>query len=251
MISLEPFFFGSLPDYFFHRDSYKILPLDGDSPFDATFDDTFQVNAGSVSYEGFLQRFTTTLQREMETFLGPIQGLPNLVNPKLSNESHLSFLAGIYGYPPSVFNLDPKYRKMLSIIHNIKFRRGTLKAVEDYFKAIGLIIELTPIEPDGYFYDQAYYDGAFYDQQCNLCRYYDFALTDPNGDFLFFAEDPVPVWAVENLIKIFEYLLPVNAFIRQGTYEGDVIVDPDWVLRKYTDSIEDLRISSANVIRRV
>ena len=220
-------FFNSLPEFFAINDSYK-----------------------DSEGKGLLERYLSVFQEFTTELKGDGEGFLTFNSASLIREDYLGYLGNFHGNPPTVFKNTEAFRDILENISIIKFSRGTEKAVHQFFNTIGLEVELVVVEVEGYNMDSGdTFESSRFDAKCILCREYDVFITDANNLFPELGEDPVPGWVILNLIKIFEYLLPVNMGIREVHY-NDIPVWDDYKIRKYTDSDDDIRIAHTSIIRR-
>jgi phage tail-like protein len=202
--------------------------------------------------QGTLIRFLSIFEEEAKHIKQDIETLKNQ-DPENLPEPLLSHLAPLKGNPPTVFRNTLKYRKILKEIFDILSRRGTLEAVGLFFSLLGLNVEFNPVlvNPESK-YDQDKYDfPVLFDTSVSYCRYYNLALEDPDNQVPYLGEDPLPLWAIRNLLDILNFLLPINVFITELSYNGTVIISPLIVLRKYSPLDTDLRIIAESIIRKV
>jgi len=220
-------FFGSLPVFFKLRDSYK-----------------------DTNDQGILERFLSIFEIESEEVKNVISETPILLDPEDCPEDYLTFLASVRGNPPASFRDNQSFIKIVQYTPWVVYGRGTLKTVSDFFSLLGLGITLENIEKEKISYDLANHDQSnLYDTSITYCRYYKANILDPNNLVPALGEEPVPLWAISNLIRVFEYLLPINIFISEITYNDTTILDPLIIIRKYSNMDTDIRISANSVIR--
>lgn len=230
-MSLAPFFFNSLPLYFKARDTNK--DLEG---------------------KGVLERYISSIMDEAEEIKSTISGLENLVNPSTTTNEYITLLASLLGNPPATFRDNTFYRKLNTVIAWILYYRGTEKGFINFFSILGIqaTLELLPSSEPTRFDDGKLFDDVnLYDSGKVFCRYYKTVLMDPESNVPVLGEDPIPGWAISNLLRIFEYLLPINAFLSEVDYNGEIILDPTIIIRKYSSLDTDIRTSANLVIRRI
>jgi len=227
MPSLQNLFFKSLPSFFEEYDSYK--DQDG---------------------KGLLERYLESFQTETEESLIPINNMGLLKDPLQVLEDYLAYLSEDYGKPPTIFKDTSLFRKVLKDINFVKPQRGTEKGAINFFLILGTQLELT-FETYSTSYDNAQYNNpeSRYDRSISYCAYYTANIIDPDGNLPILGQEEIPIWAIENLLKIFEYLLPINAFLERILYNGEEIITPTQYLRKYSESDEDLREVGNTILR--
>lgn len=241
---LAEFFFKSLPDYFFVYDSYKrddIEYVEGSLVIKGFTDRdygllerylwAFQYDAGIIDkqiaerikahYDDYLED-PTKPQEVKQLYIEEewVGGLLHLPFPLATIPEHLTFVAGLYGYPPDAFpdisvNNVSLYRSLLSNIVSVNKVKGTKEGFKRFFKTFGVEITVTRRYMTPIFYDDgSKYDEAdtFYDAGCFPCTYVSMDIT---ADYWHLFE-PTPTYS-ENQKKgiqsILKYLLPINAIV--------------------------------------
>lgn len=229
---LKQFLFNSLPFYFGLHDFNK-----------------------DANGEGTLERYLSAFEDELQLYKDDVSGFIQNADPKEAHEELLQYISAIQGYPPETFHIQSSFRNNLRLHTHITQGRGRIETARDYFKALGADLEVTELPNQGkssYDNPLTLYDKpTFRDQGCNLCRYYDINILDPEHNIPVLNITPVPTWAIENLTRIFEYLLPINCFITNLYYNDDLVLDPVILIRKYSTSNNHLRINGPNIIRKV
>ena len=204
--------------------------------------------------QGTLERFLGIFSDELDSYKSEVDGLASIFNPRLCPSSHLSITSWYQGFPPETFFVEELFRKNLESHPAIRLGRGRIETAQNYFKTLGADLELTEILGQGpSLYDNSLeYDNNYkWDQGCSFCRYYDVDILDPLNNLPMINQDPIPSWVIENLLRIWEYLLPINCYITNIYYNGNLILDPVIVIRKYSSSNDHIRINAPNIIRKV
>jgi hypothetical protein len=230
-MSLFPYFFGSLPGFF------KVADYEKD-----------------VNSKGQLERYLSIFQTEAETYKEDITRFDSLTQPTGVPLQYLSFLSALLGNPPNTFNNNSVFRNILRVLPWVLFSRGTEGAAVSFFKILGIdfALEQLPVSEEAKYDNDNHFDStSLFDSSKAYCRYYKAILTDTENLIPVLGEDPVPDWALLNLTRIFEYLLPINCFISEVIYNDLLILDPVIIIRKYSSSNLDLRISFTSIIRKV
>lgn len=193
---LKNFFFYSLPVYF------KIFDAD------------------KVAGEGILERFINILEGESETSYNKAVGMEDLYNPLLIPLSHLYILGSVMGSPPTLFNLETPYRNLLNGLPSLLKVKGTVKAIEMFFKLFGASVEIIDETPPIYKYDtETRYDGtARYDTPCSRCFYISINIIDSTGILPF--SDKISGKVLDELLKIIYWLIPINVFLNRIKYNS-------------------------------
>ena len=204
--------------------------------------------------QGTLERFLGIFSDELNSYKGEVDGLASIFDPRTCPSSHLSFTSGYQGFPPETFFVEELFRKNLESHPAIRLGRGRIETARNYFKTLGADLDLTELPNQGpslYDNDQEYDNNYKWDQGCSLCRYYDVDILDPLNNLPMLSQDLIPAWVIENLLRIWEYLLPINCYITNIYYNGALILDPAIVIRKYSSNNDHIRINAPNIIRKV
>lgn len=209
MVNFSTWFFNHFPEFFWENDSYK----DGNG-------------------QGLLQRFLSALGIEVDTYVTPrITDLLNLTDVEGVESKHLTHLADILGNPPDMFGDETKYRLLLKHLSHINMYKGTLKGYQLIFGVLGVKVEIEEIALVEYNYDSGHqYDLPInYDSKCPPCSKYNLIITDPDSNCptIGTAADEPEIFNL--LIKIIEYVQPINLILNQVTYEGTDLI-PSWIL---------------------
>jgi len=212
MFNLEPFFFGALPDYFYHQDSNK-----------------------DINGQGFLERFSKALKQEMESYLSSISNLSYLNDPDNVPETYIPFLSSFWGNPPKIAEVIPPFRKVLKNIVNLYQIKGTEDGVVKYFALWGIEAQVIFHEESFVYDDGSQYDTDLkYDQACLYCRDYDLYLEDPDGVLFELADEATVAEKTLNIISVMGFILPINARLRTLYYNGISLAE----LMAYQEMVE-------------
>jgi len=195
MSDLSRYFFKSLPIYFWEMDSYK-----------------------DENGKGFVQRFTEVFQEEAELSYDNIKLLPQAIDPDLVKDSHLYLLGSIFGDPPTLFLDKLNYRKLLKYLPNLLKRKGTLSALIDIWKIIGIDAEIEDVTPPKAYYDNnlLFDKGGKFDSYCDSCFFFNLILYDLNN--ILGIEDQIPQNILDEIIWITYYVTPINGFLNSVIY---------------------------------
>jgi len=204
---LVEFFFKSLPDYFHIYDSYKR--------------DDVVYNAGKGWFTdrdyGLLERYVAIFQEDAEQIDSQITGLKDLPFPLSCPETHLSFIASSYGYPPDTMGDVTMYRQLLRNIIDINRKKGTVEGINRFFGIMGVKADVTVVGTTPAYYDSdSLYDSnnLFYDSVCFPCVWVNITITeDLQGIFA----PPYNDNQKRNIQSILKYLLPINSIIDEAS----------------------------------
>ena len=190
--------------------------------------DTYKDNEG----RGIFQRYLSALGSEWDNgSLNTIPGLDTLTDAELVGDKQLVHLADVLGNPPDTFGNEPRYRVLLKYITHINKYKGTLKGYQLLFSILGVEVTIEEITLTSYKYDSGnqYDTDIIYDGNCPPCSFYVLHITDPDGNCPEIGQAQSNVTLRQLLNAIVAYVEPLNAVLKDITYEGTSL-EPDWIL---------------------
>jgi phage tail-like protein len=191
---------SKLPDYFHVMDSYR-------------------ENDPEQKGRGLLQRYLLNFEQEYDQDIYPfIRDFVNILDPEITPEKFLPFLAYTLGDPVDVDGTKATYRKILRYAVAIYKIKGTIPSYKLLFNLLGLDVDIIEYEPPvNIKFDREFkYDipGIKYDQFCNVCGEYSVAYHDRGDDCSTFTVNPVSSTLVGLLPKLVAFLQPLDAKLR-------------------------------------
>jgi len=190
--------------------------------------DTDLVN-GKGLFERYVSVFGDELDQEM---ISSIQDLGDLNIVLTTDAKYLAYLAWMCGNPPDLFYNTTWYRKFIKYFTDIVKKKGTEEGYNLLFGLVGCSVTITEVSLAIHNYDvaNAHHDsGLKYDMECPSCSQYDLEIHDPDGNLDFITTSGINTSAYLLLMAIIRFLEPINAKLRNLTYEGDPVAD-EWVL---------------------
>lgn len=209
MSKLTQYFWNSLPEYFPLYDTYKSERIP----------------------QGILERYLSCMQAEGDVSVTDIEGMVKLPFPETTPDKHLSFIAGLYGYPPDTMGNVDLYRRLLRNIIDINKVKGTLEGFKKFFAIMDIELEDTDIDvrrlSEVNYDDPAiFYDKTnLYDSSCFPCVTINVNIPDDPHKLFEPASGSVPPSGYHinqklGIQSILYYLFPVNALMGVYKYRG-------------------------------
>lgn len=199
MSSLSKFFFESLPGYFSFNDTYK----DGEE-------------------KGLLERYLSAFEDETLVYKSDVESMVDLVDPAVTSDSYLTYLASFWGNPFKLTQEGDYFRALIKDINQIHKHKGTLEGFAMAFSLLGVSLVLLEQEADPTRYDDSfnYDDENNFDTECVYCAKLDVQVNDPNGVLESLRESGSPITLEDYISKAMDNLLPITISLGTLNYYG-------------------------------
>lgn len=171
---------------------------------------------------GTLERFQNVLGEDFDESLLPrIRDLlDNTLEPFGALPEFIPYLESMVGFPPVISDQFLDRRKLLAFTVRINQIRGTKRSYEILFKFMGFstVTIAEHFEVGGFDSANTFDDPErrFDEGRCRPCSDYSIALTGPF---------PLTQQIRRFAFNIVDYCEPINARLRDITYNGDALVD--------------------------